>query len=174
VDFLDELYPGLRFIRVMRDGRDHAFNPTFPYRRYEQSLLDEDERGLPDHVRKAVFWSRYHAATDRQQVQLGDRILCSRLEDMCAAPRDEVTRVLGFLGADDPKTIARAVDLVETPGSLGRWRQEPAEQVRQVEDAIAETLVQYGYELGPTQAPASPASARSASPINGFRATTRP
>lgn len=59
--------------------------------------------------------------------------------------------MLSFLGAGDPKTIARAVDLMETPGSLGRWRQQPAAQVREVEDGIAETLVRYGHELATTE-----------------------
>ncbi len=35
IDFFKQMYPDMRFIHVIRDGRDHAFHPRFDYRRHQ-------------------------------------------------------------------------------------------------------------------------------------------
>ena len=58
ISFLVHIYPNMRYIHVVRDGRDIAFNPKFDYRTHNQFLLSEEEKQTEDHVRKAIFWEK--------------------------------------------------------------------------------------------------------------------
>ncbi len=146
---LDDMFPSLIYIHVLRDGRDQAFNPNFSYRMHETCLLSEEERGLPDPVRKALHWSRLNDRTERvAALRLPGRFLQSRLEDLCADPRREVERILSFLGVEDERVAEAGAREVRTPGSLGRWRQAAPDEIARVEEAIGPTLRHHGYALG--------------------------
>jgi hypothetical protein len=146
---LDEMFPGMVYIHVLRDGRDQAFNPHFSYRMHETCLLTEAERALDDPVRKALHWSRLNDRTERFAARrLPGRHLTSRLEDLCADPRGEVERILTFLGAREARVAEAGAREVRTPASLGRWRHAPREDVARVEAAIGPALEHWGYSLG--------------------------
>jgi hypothetical protein len=118
---LDQMFPEMLYLHVVRDGRDQAFNPNFSYRMHETCLLTEEERSLPDPVRKALHWSRLNARTEAfARERLPGRFLSSRLEDLCADPRGEVGRILAFLGVRDESAAAAGAREVRTPTSLGR------------------------------------------------------
>lgn len=144
--FLNELFPSMVYVHVVRDGRDQAFS-HFPYRSHEACMLTEEESRLDDPVRKALHWSRLNRMGEAYaQEHMRDRYLVSRLEDLCSAPREEVQRIFGFLQVEGGPLEA-AVREVRTPSSLGRWRREPFEVLRPVEQAIGRDLGHYGYEL---------------------------
>lgn len=142
-----EQFENTRFLQVVRDGRDHAFHPKFPYRQHELGLLTETERDLPDHLRKALMWSR---TTELPRVRAGewsDRIHVSRLEDLCSNPKQEIAKIYRWLmGAADPAMVDQAAAVVRTPSSLGRWHDEPTEKIAEVSDLIGDELTHFGYE----------------------------
>lgn len=145
---LHEMFPSMAYIHVVRDGRDQAFNPHFDYRPHETSLLSEAEARLDDPVRKALHWSRLNQTAESYALaHLPDRYLRSRLEDLCADPRQEVARILHFLNAESARAVEEGAAAVRTPSSLGRWRREPAEVVARVEQTIGPALRHYGYDL---------------------------
>ena len=148
VPFFNEIYPSMRYIHVVRDGRDLAFHPHFTFTAHERVTSTADERSLDDHLRKAIHWARVNQMVETSgHDHLQGRYFQSRLEDLCENPREEVTRILSFLGVNDEETIERATALVATPASLGRWRAEPAGLVAGVEDVIGADLNHYGYAL---------------------------
>ncbi len=149
IPFFQELYPTMKFIHVIRDGRDQAFHPRFHCRRHQACLLGAHEVKLEDHLRKALFWSRFHKLTEETASKhLKGRYIQSRLEDLCADPAGEAKKILAFLGADDSETVRRVVNLVERPASLGRWHTEPADKIAGIEELIGDDLTRYGYPLG--------------------------
>lgn len=144
--FLDRLFPEMKFIHALRDGRDHAFNPTFPYRVYERALLSEEETRLEDPCRKALHWARLNRwAQAYGEEHMPGRYLLSRLEDLCASPRQEVERIFAFLEVGDARAIERGIAAVRVPSTLGRWRREEPEVNERVERTIAADLRHYGY-----------------------------
>ena len=160
--FLNELFPTMQYIHVIRDGRDHAFHPEFSYANYSGGLLDASEEQAPDHIRKAVIWKRLNErAADFACKSMGDRYFQSKLESLCDDPASEVARIFRFLqeGARGgwqapgrPKSTEHAGDfidlgrrLVKRPGSLGRWRCEAAERVAEAEQAMSPLLQRLGY-----------------------------
>ncbi|HEY7461990.1 MAG TPA: sulfotransferase [Gemmatimonadota bacterium] len=145
---LADMFPDMLYIHVLRDGRDQAFNPHFSYRAHETSVLSDSERTLDDPVRKALHWSRLNLRTEQIAAErLPGRFLRSRLEDLCAAPRSEVERILAFLGVHDERVTEAGAREVQTPGSLGRWQRAPREEIARVEAAIGQALEHYGYTV---------------------------
>ena len=153
--FFKELYPNMRFIHVVRDGRDHAFHPRFPYIKHHNRLLYTDaELQLDDCVRKAIFWARCNTLIEHNVVThlRRDQYLLSRFEDLCVCTPEEVRRIFAFLGSTDSRLVATAASLVQTPVSYNRWRSEPAARIHAVEHAIRNDLSRYGYSLTTTDA----------------------
>ena len=149
IPYFQELYPNMRFIHVVRDGRDHVFHPRFSYDKHQDCLLSGEELSLPDHLRIALFWSRTHRLTEQMaEEHLAGRYIASRLEDLCADPEKEIGRLLAFLGTEDRETGRQAARLVCTPKSLGRWHNESQQKIMEVEDLIGNDLLRYGYPLG--------------------------
>ncbi len=157
--FLNELYPDMRYIHVIRDGRDHAFHPRFPYE--HDVLLSPEQRRSEEPVRKALAWDSANTLGERAgDTFLQGRYMQSRLEDLCADPTAEIGRVFAFLGCQDDAGVARAARYVKKPSSSGRWRDEAADAIAAVERAVGAPLQRYGYALHtkvgnePTTAPA--------------------
>lgn len=150
IPFFKELYPAMRFIHVVRDGRDHAFHPQFQYiENHNRLVYRENELKLEDYLRKGAYWSRCHELIEKSVTAhlSEDQYLISRFEDLCTDPMGEVTRIFAFLGSSDQQLIEKAVSLVRTPASYNRWRNESAERLRELEHLIGNDLARYGYPL---------------------------
>ncbi|MEO8353383.1 MAG: sulfotransferase [Chthoniobacteraceae bacterium] len=146
--FLDERFPGLKFIHVLRDGRDMAFSKNQnQLRKHGPEILSWRERWIcPRAVQSILLWDRVNrrAAAYAEQ-HLGDRYLRLRFEELCREPVPAINRLLTFLGASaDAEEIAR--EEISPPSTLGDWRdQRPAMLARMMEVA-PEGLRQFGYE----------------------------
>lgn len=147
--FLNDIVPGLRFVHVIRDGRDAAFGESggrTHVRRLGRAVLDGDPSPVtPDHpawrgrprttaegeettpLRKAHFWRDVNMECSRYAAShLEGRYLLLRLEDLCDRPRGTVAELLAF--ADPvglgPDPIGPALAEIQTPSSMGGWRNQ--------------------------------------------------
>jgi Sulfotransferase family len=131
---LHRLYPGLRFIHVLRDGRDLAFGRETPFRiavgvsgsgvySAAQGMADELDR-QPAPVRMTGFWTRVNLlAAEFGEREMGDRYRRVRLEDICARPEHLVRELFGFVGVEPAEDLVRrtAADVV-WPRTIGLHR----------------------------------------------------
>ncbi len=148
ISFFNSVYPQMKYIHVIRDGRNHAFHPRFPYYALQDAFLSEEEIKLPDHERKALMWTRTNQHGEKEGTALGpNRYIRSRFEDLVSHPETEVKRILNFLGVDDADKIKQAVRLIKKPASWQRWRSAPVDHIKDVEALIGDDLEHYGYEL---------------------------
>lgn len=140
--FLADRFPGLRFIQVVRDGRDIALA-----RNHNQVALYGDHALGPgdpsDPVRRIAFWAWANdRAIEQRAALLGDRSMCVRLEDLCRAPEPTGRRLLAFAGAAGAEP---AVDEIVPPASLGRGRRADPVLLRRMEAVAGATLRRLGY-----------------------------
>jgi hypothetical protein len=144
--FLEEELPGLRFLHVVRDGRDMAFSDNQVQLRKHGAAVLGDDGGEPSPLRSIALWSEVNLrAADYGERELGRRYLRIRFEDLCADPYAVTTDVLGFFGLHgDVERIAR--EEVSPPQSLGRWRDEDASAIAELEAAAGEALRRFGYQ----------------------------
>ncbi len=145
------LFPGLRVIHLVRDGRDMALSTNRnQVNRHFTSLFraplrDDRERAA---IRlwsvlnvEAATWARYALGTDYCEV---------RFEDLCAHPEQIVDQVAGFLahGGDsiDPAVLATAASRVQPPASVGRWRDLSSSRLGILEAEGQRGLDFFGYQ----------------------------
>ena len=144
--FLDEELAGLRFLHVVRDGRDMAFSENqVQLRKHGAAVLGDAGGGLSP-LRSIALWSEVNlCAADYGERELGPRYLRIRFEDLCADPYAVTAEVLGFFGLrGDADLISR--EEVSPPGSLGRWRDEDAAAIAELEATAGAALERFGYQ----------------------------
>jgi hypothetical protein len=143
---LHRMFPRMRAIHVIRDGRDMAYSNN-------QNQLDKHGRHLarlgiasdrPRHERSIMLWGWLNdAAATYGQHRLGDQYLLVRFEDLCESPQSETLRIYDFLGVGG--SINAAIANIQRPESLGRWRRLESRDRAALTRAVIETLARFGY-----------------------------
>jgi hypothetical protein len=145
--FLHAQFAQLKFIHVLRDGRDMALSQNQnQIRKHGPAVLSWGERlfrSVPE--RSVLMWEKVNSqAADYGETSLRQNYLRVRFEDLCAKPLETTVQILNFLEATiDPEPIARTE--ITPPGSLGRWRTCSPQIVSKLEATAATSLRRFGY-----------------------------
>lgn len=121
----------LKYIHVIRNGLDMAFSSNQAQLRMWGHLVDveppEGSEGVE--VASLDYWIRIN----RRSIQLaeelfGDRFLLVHFDRLVREPEIDVSRIMGFLGAEgDVADLSREI---EEPASVGRHRQHDLDRFR--------------------------------------------
>ncbi|MGI9232380.1 MAG: sulfotransferase [Woeseiaceae bacterium] len=144
--YLEARHPGMRFVHVIRDGRDMAFAPnTRQSDLYSDVVVPNSGVGLDSAEKLMRFWAHSNLKTKEfADMSLATRYRRIRLEDLCAEPEAEIRGLFAWLGVDDKRAeAARAI--VRRPNSIGRWRTESDSLVERITTIGAEALDAFGY-----------------------------
>ncbi len=141
---LDEQLPGLRFLHVVRDGRDMALSSNqVQLRKHGDAVLGPGDE--PGRLRSIALWREVNLRAADAGERMRDRYLRLRFEDLCAEPERRVAEVLRFFGAEgDAARIA--AEEVHAPPSLGRWRDAEPELRAALTERAADALARFGYQ----------------------------
>jgi hypothetical protein len=144
--FFHRHLPALRFLHVVRDGRDMALSQN-----QNQLRKHGDAAPIPTDLapaeRSIALWSWVNLEAKRYgEERLGNRYLRVRFEDLCERPAEVVAPVLRFLELEgDPHALAEEVT---PPPSLGRWRSADAGTIGKLERVAGAALSELGYASG--------------------------
>lgn len=144
--FYFDLFPQMKFIHVVRDGRDMCFgNPFIHSPAYWGVLSEEEAQSMSPEERMMLFWGRSNLKVREFGVNnLGSRYIMIRFEDICDQPRSEIERILDLI--DEPiEKAADLVPLVRKPKSIGRWETFPAREIDRVVTIGEDYLREFGY-----------------------------
>jgi hypothetical protein len=148
--FVHELFPGMKVVHLVRDGRDMAYSKNQNQaRRHGPQLLDKEQNELPKPVRSMAFWARVNLAAARYgERNLGENYMRMRYEDVCGDPRACSVQLLDFLDspASRESIQAFAASEIRPSSSIGRWRERAAAEIRELEDVGGAALRKFGYE----------------------------
>ena len=140
-------FPQMKYIHVLRDGRDMAFSRNQnQLRLHGREILSWYERWFwPKPLRAIALWARINdAAADFGEQTLGANYLRLRFEDLCSEPAQSTRRILEFLGSSlEAAPIAR--EEISPPRSLGRWRAQPPRLVSRLNVVACAALARFGY-----------------------------
>ncbi len=144
--YLHARHPGMKFIHVIRDGRDMAFSHnTRQSDLYGDLVVPHADVGQSSAEKSMRFWAHSNLQTKRfAETTLAKRYLRIRLEDLCADPETEIRGMFNWLGAGDERAQAARV-IVKLPKSIGRWRTESDSLVERITTIGAEALDAFGY-----------------------------
>jgi hypothetical protein len=145
VDVLEDELPGLRFLHVVRDGRDMAFSENqVQLRKHGDAVLGRGE-GEAEAVRSIRLWCEVNLRAADVGERLGGRYLRIRFEDLCAEPEPVLARIFDFFGLEgDVERIA--AEEVSAPPTLGRWRSQDPATLRALQSEAGEALSGLGYQ----------------------------
>ena len=146
------MFPDLRLIHCIRDGRDVA------------SSVVDFSWGPNDHVEALDWWARRlergFEACDRLP---RERVLVLRLEDLAIRDRErQYARLLDFVQLDDDPAMRRFFDEVIDPANVhvGRWRDDVPRDRRAAFEAryvqLVEDLVARGRPYDPAAGEVAP------------------
>ena len=146
---LHACFPDLKFIHVIRDGRDMAFSKNqFQLETVGEMYLTDLKTRLANAakpVRSIALWSKINSETTHfGETILGDHYLRVRLEDLCAKPDLIIPEIYRFLETPEAD-VQSAVDLVSRPASLGRWIGRNATIAAQLHQEGRTGLQAFGY-----------------------------
>ena len=151
---IHDLFPGMRFVHLVRDGRDMALSDNWNQpRKHHAALFGGPPPAEGDPEAAIRMWAAANlGAADWGERTLGARYLRVRFEDLCAAPAAETERLLAFAGLDGREREAArraALAAVVPPGSLGRWRRLDRAASAGLSRVAAAALDRFGYEAAP-------------------------
>ena len=144
--FLHSQFPTLKFLHIIRDGRDMAYSTNQnQLRKHGSWLLDTTEAETSQPLRSIALWSRLNLLTaDYGEAILGTRYLRIRFEDLCYHAAQVITQIFAFFGlTGDVEHIARLE--VRPPDSLGRWRTQERDSLAELHRVGHVALERFGY-----------------------------
>lgn len=142
---LRQVFPRMRVVHVVRDGRDVAFSAEPNVKLAGRFVVPESAADRPQEVKVAYVWDGPNRlAADFGERELGERYLRLSLEQVCREPEETASRLAAFAGGE-PIDPERVHAIVQPPASLGRWRAKDPALVAEIARVAAEGLRRFGY-----------------------------
>jgi hypothetical protein len=141
-----QMFPQMKFLHIVRDGRDMAFSDN-----QRQTLLfapylsDKRLWDAPLPVRSIAYWSLVNCETRKfGDDVMKDRYLMMRFEDACNNPRTVLKQVFDFVGLPNGDLDAAAA-AIKIPESIGRWKSHDPQMIEAVLREGTAGLAEFGY-----------------------------
>ncbi|MFK7896703.1 MAG: sulfotransferase [Myxococcota bacterium] len=148
--FLARVYPGMRFIHLVRDGRDMALSRNhFLLNRHGRAILGPDWEG--DVLRDQFhLWALANERAAKAGAELlGERALIVRYEDLCADPQAELRRILDLIECELPAgRIDDIATRVKASPGIGRGRANASPELAACVERHRSVLRDFGYLEG--------------------------
>jgi len=145
--FYHNLFPSMKFIHVIRDGRDICLGNPFVSSPTYWSYVSEDEmQRLTPEEAMMRFWGEANRRTKAYgESRLGSAYLRIRFEDICDNPETEIRKILTLIDAP-VRRLPQLVPLVKKPSSIGRWKHHEPRLVSKIISLGNEYLSEFGYQ----------------------------
>ncbi len=147
IPFLHQIWPNLRCIHIVRDGRDMALSSNQNQLNYLGPIvLSPDELILPSEQRSIRLWEQLNLSlADYAAQYLPDQYLRLNYEDLCHSPQESINRLFNFLGIkEDSSTYATQI---KPTRKLGHWKQQPDEIKNSLTFQGKKGLHYFGYAV---------------------------
>ena len=144
--FWDRCFSSLRFVHILRDGRDMAYS-----RNQNQLLLygGQTTGGMPPNEiipeHSIDLWSKVNImVSEYGKKHLGNRYLCIRYEDLIAETEIVMEQMAGFLNVDVDMLLSKRA-MIRGSAQIGRWKLVPEDEIERVVSRGREGLYYFGY-----------------------------
>ena len=141
-------FPELRYVHVIRNGLDMAFSGNQQQLKNWGSFAGitppGSSRDLPRASLSFWVWANRKAIADARAL-LGGRFHLVLLEELCADPRRHTAELARFLGAPSNGELEELAGLVESPPTLGRFREQ---DLSALDPRDVEAVGELGFDTG--------------------------
>ena len=154
---LQQRFPELRFVHVIRDGRDLAIGRETANRiaaglagsGVYSAVAALGAASEPPSVQLMLLWAQANTlANEFGETTMGSRYQLVRLEDLCATPHESVRALLKFAGVNHAADtfLASIAGLIERPASIGLHNAADRQELARITAVGADALARFGYE----------------------------
>lgn len=148
IPFFAEFFPGLKFIHLIRDGRDMALsNNHYLLTRHGDVLLREDWRSNPVGA-QLKLWEKGNtfARESAERFLDKDHYLLVRYEDFCLNPFGTIQTIFAFAGAANAQALAAECSKLVIPSKrVGSWKTAAQPEVHDLPPDVYAALAAFGY-----------------------------
>lgn len=138
---LDELFTGMRFIHVVRDGVAMATSENqAQLQKHGAWVIPENFQGLPQIERALLLWSIVNNVAANYGKKMGSRYILIRYEDICTDPVKATMSLASALGIEQPPNLNIPVHPIRT-----RYVKLTSEIVGATEKIASAALQRFGY-----------------------------
>lgn len=145
---MHEIFPDMKFIHVVRDGRDISLGNEFVSgNTYVNAFLSKDEKSLSESEKMILFWGRANRKGKAYcDEHMSGQSMMVRFEELCEHPDRVIQEIAEFLDLSK-SMLNSSVGMVKKPGSIGRWRNYQGDIKKRVQELGNEYLEEFGYAL---------------------------
>ncbi len=159
IPFLSRIHPEMKFIHVVRDGRDMALSDnTNLLCKYGAFLLDDPDCERDRVATQLKLWTLGNQiARSNGRTYLGSNYFLLNYERLCRRPRETLVRLFDFLGLEaSGQLVESAGQLVSPSRNIGRWKASDLKLLHEPDEETRELLYDFGYDsTGRSREPAS-------------------
>ena len=154
---LADYFPALQYVHLIRNGLDMAYSPNRQQaQRWAHEVdpaLETDPNREPSPAATLEYWlSANERAIQVGRDRLGDRFLLLRFEGLVAEPRDQIDRLMDFLGLEpSPAEREQMAATIRRPATVGRYSRFPWRE--HFSPAQLQRLAALGYHPAEERAP---------------------
>jgi len=143
ISFLHEIFPKMKFILVVRDGRDMAFSKNLSQvKKFGDLVCKNSTPNTP--LYSLEFWSRINLkALDYGLCKLKSNFLLIRFEDLIGEPSKTIKQILDFTNTDF-ENFSSLLNLIRNPKTIGRWK-DRKEELGDIPQTIKSALEKFHY-----------------------------
>ena len=145
--FYHQVFPEMKFIHALRDGRDMVFSKN------ENEFIQAKKTDIWNSVnagelaKKIKFWyNSNHMVSEYGKNNMKDNYVSFKFEDLCDNPRETIIKIAKFIDAPvNEEKIQKCMRLVKKPRSIGRWKKATKQQQERLLEVGEEGLRYFGY-----------------------------
>ncbi len=146
--FFHSQMPMLKFLHVVRDGRDMAYSSNQnQLMKHGGTLSDSTEAHWSQPLRSMALWSRLNMLVAAYaERNMDGQYMVVRFDDLCTDPIRTIVRMLEFFRLEgDVQQITQLE--VDAPESMGRWRDQDEETLEALQRIGREALTKFPYPV---------------------------
>lgn len=146
--YLNNYFPELKYIHVIRHGLDMAFSGNKKQLQLWGKLYNVNAPKTKDDApaRALDYWiTSNNKAIQRGNKLLGERFLIVKYDDLCHNPERVIKEIVAFVEVDRPRVnIEKLCKLVKAPNSIGRYKQH---DLRVIEQRQIDAVRKLGFDV---------------------------
>ncbi len=146
VPFFHALYPDMKFIHVVRDGRDIAFYAEqSQFLQYARLFFGEKWNTLPLPHISILMWDATNVTiANYGEKKMGKNYLRIRFEDICEHPHAILKTLRHFLDGET-FDIQSLIKEISQPNDIGAWHHYPLDFIDKLKSLGNKGLTKFGY-----------------------------
>lgn len=144
--FFHSVYPEMKFLHVIRDGRDMAFSKNQnQLHKHGKVILNNHEKKYPLPVKSIILWSYVNnKATNYGEEKMNNNYMRIHFEDLCSDSENVIKRIFDFLGSSNDH-LEDVINNIRVPKTIGRWEKQNIKILSRLHVIGECSLKRFGY-----------------------------